>query len=57
MAGLIGRDKTFITHMMKGKRTVAYADARILSEALGKDVFVLFDVADATDSVAIEAAA
>lgn len=54
LAGLIGRDKAYITHMMKARRTISRADAERISLALGEtDVFVLFDVADATGNVAI----
>lgn len=57
MAALIGRDKMYITHMMKGRRPITDADARILAAALGRDVRDLFDSADATEHVAKETVA
>lgn len=57
IASLINRDKTYVTHVMKGRRTISYSDARILSAALGQDVSALFDSADAIEISGTENAA
>lgn len=55
IAGLIGRDKSYVTLMLQRKRTITLAHAEVIALALGADVAALFEFADARDLVAEEA--
>lgn len=58
LASLIGKDKTYITYVMKGRRSISFQDAERITLALGVvDVFLLFDFAPAAELVATESAA
>lgn len=55
LASLIGKDNPYITHMIKGRRSITIQDAERITLALGVvDVFLLFDFAPATTVVASE---
>ena len=59
IAALIGRDKSYVTHVLKGRLTVSETDAKLISAALGHgdDIFFLFEFADAASNAAQEAVA
>ena len=49
---LIGRERSFVTHLIKGRRTISERDAETIARSLGVPFFLLFDCADALDTSA-----